>query len=46
MSINEWLLCVGVFIAFWFLSSIVIQAVKLFFLWIKYKLQTFKEILK
>ena len=37
MSINEWLLCIGVFIAFWFLSSIVIEAVKLFFLWIKYK---------
>jgi len=37
MTLNEWIICGGIFVAIWFLSSIFIQLIRLLILWIKYK---------
>ena len=41
MTTNEWVLCIGVFFALWFISTIGYQLIKLFFLWLKFKFKKY-----
>ena len=37
MTLNEWVLCGGIFVALWLASTIGYQLIRLFILWLKYK---------